>query len=308
MNNLVTIKELMNDVKLECLNCVKGLDNVVCEDEITSPGLEFAGFYTFFEPQRIVLVGSKEAIYLNEIGREKAYEMIEHMFMQKPPAVVFSKNVNVLDYFYELSTKYNVPLLRSDLRTTPLSSKLYSVLREKLAERISVHGVLLDINGMGTLIIGKIGIGKSETALELIKRGHQLIADDRVDIYEKEVGTLIGSSPKTIAKFLEVRGVGIVNVVEMFGVGAYRENKTVRLVIELEQWDKNKVYDRLGLDDISEVYFNTSLPKITIPVLPGRNTAVLVEAAAMNSKLKFLGYNGALDLTTKVNKIARGEE
>lgn len=307
MQSNVSVRELVNDLMLELLTKENGLDNVITEDEITSPGLEIAGFYNYFEPARIIMIGSKEATYLLSLA-EKAYERIEYLFRHNPPAVVFSRNVSVPDFIIELGYKYHVAILKSELRTTPLNSKLYSYLREKLAERITVHGVLMDINGMGTLIIGKSGIGKSETALELLKRGHQLIADDCVEIYEKEVGVLIGNPPATIAQFLEVRGVGIVNVVEMFGAGAFRENKKIRLVIELEQWNKDKVYDRLGLVNEKETYFHSELPKKTIPVLPGRNTAVLVEAAAMNEKLKYLGYDGALDLTTKIGKIARGEK
>ena len=188
------------------------------------------------------------------------------------------------------------------------TSKMFGFLCSHLSPRESVHGVLLDINGMGTLIVGKSGIGKSETALELVKRGHQLIADDRVEIYEKEVGVLIGEAPELIAQYLEVRGVGIVNVMHMFGAGAYRENKKIRLVIVLEQWDQNKYYDRLGLNPEKVVYFNTELPKIVIPILPGRNNAVLVESAATNQKLKYLGLDGAKTLTERIGRLSRGEE
>lgn len=299
------VKELLN---LQVLAGEKGLENVITEDEITSPGMEFAGFYKYFETSRVILIGSKEATYLNELGQDLAYSRCEYICQQNPPVIVFSRNVNVPKFIIELGDKYNVPILKSELRTTPLNSKLFGFLRDRLAERKNVHGVLLDINGMGTLIIGKSGIGKSETALELVKRGHQLISDDRVDVYEKEVGTIIGQAPELIAQYIEVRGVGIVNVVDMFGVGAYRETKKIRLVIELEQWDQNKTYDRLGLDTKYETFFHTELPKITIPVLPGRNTAVLVEAAAMNAKLKYLGSNGAKNLTDKINKATRGEK
>ena len=237
--------------------------------------------------------------------QEFLYQKI--LFQQKPSGFVFSLNVSVPQYFLDLGNKYDVPILKSTLRTTSLNSKMFGFLCSHLSPRQSVHGVLLDINGMGTLIIGKSGIGKSETALELVKRGHQLIADDRVEIYEKEVGILIGEAPELIAQYLEVRGVGIVNVMHMFGAGAYRENKKIRLVIELELWDKDKVYDRLGLNPETVTYFNTELPKIVIPILPGRNNAVLVEAAAMNQKLKYIGLDGAKTLTDKIGKITRGE-
>lgn len=308
MERKVTIKELVKVIDLEILAGESGLNNEILDEEITFPWLEFAGVLKYFDSTRVSLIGSKEATYLKEIGEALAQERVKTLFEQKPSCFVFSRNVVVPSYFIELGNKYNVPILKSQLRTTSLNSKLYGFLCSRLAPRTSVHGVLMDINGMGTLIIGKSGIGKSETALELVKRGHQLIADDRVEIYEKEVGILIGEAPETIAQYLEVRGVGIVNVMHMFGAGAYRENKKIRLVIELEQWDKDKYYDRLGLDPEKVVYFNTELPKIVIPILPGRNNAVLVESAAMNQKLKYLGLDGAKTLTERIGRLSRGEE
>lgn len=308
MERKVTIKELVKEIDLAVLAGENGLNNEILDEEITFPWLEFAGVLKYFDRRRVCLIGSKEATYLKEIGDIIATERVRVLFEEKPSCFVFSLNVEVPSYFIELGNKYSVPILKSQLRTTSLNSKLYGFLCSRLAPRISVHGVLMDINGMGTLIIGKSGIGKSETALELVKRGHQLIADDRVEIYEKEVGILIGEAPDTIAQYLEVRGVGIVNVMHMFGAGAYRENKKIRLVIELEQWNKDKYYDRLGLNPEKVEYFHTELPKIVIPILPGRNNAVLVEAAATNQKLKYLGLDGAKTLTERIGRLSRGEE
>lgn len=310
MANKVLVKDLVEALHLNILAGNEGINEYVTDDEITTPGMEFAGFYTYFEPNRIILIGSKEATYLNELDEKVARERVEYLLKQNVPAVIFSKRVSVPDFFIELGNKYQVALLKSEDRTTQLTSKLYVFLRNLLAERISTHGVLMDINGLGTLITGKSGIGKSETALELIKRGHQLISDDRVDIYEKEVGTLIGEAPKTIERFLEVRGVGIVNVVELFGVGAFRDQKTIRLVIELKEvpdYSEDSI-DRLGLESETIKFFNTELPKITIPVRTGRNLAVLVETAASNTKLKYMGYDATKDLVEKIGKISRGEE
>lgn len=307
MSKKVTVKKLVEEVELEILAGHNGLVNEITDDEIIMPGLEFAGFLHYFEGKRVLLIGSKEATYLKELGEELAYQRVLTICKFNPPAFVFSRNVNVPEFFIELGNEYNVPVLKSDLRTTPLNGKIFGYLRSQIAQKISVHGVLLDINGMGTLIIGKSAIGKSETALELIKRGHQLIADDRVEIYEKEPGILIGSAPETIAQYIEVRGVGIINVMQMFGAGAYRENKKIRLVIELEAWDKDKYYDRLGDNSQKETYFHTELPKITIPIRPGRNNAVLVETAAMNMKLKYLGKDATKELTEKIGRITRGE-
>ena len=204
-----------------------------------------------------------------------------------------------------MGNKYNVAVLRMDLPTTASSSKLYVYLQDKLAERISVHGTLMDIGGMGTLIIGKSGIGKSETAHDLIKRGHQLVADDLVEIMEREPGNLIGTSPNVLKRYMEIRGIGIVDVISMFGAASYRDKKMIRLVVELEAWDQNKYYDRLGIDEQRAKYFNTEIPKVTIPVMPGRNVALLVESAAMNEKLKYLGTNAAKEFVEKINHNAQ---
>lgn len=301
----LSLREIYEAMEFTLLAGEAGLEKEISEEMLSSPGLEFAGFFDYFEPQRIILVGSREATFLMRQPYEIAYERIKYICELNPPAFVFSTNVIVPDFFISLGNEYHIPIFKSTLRTTALNSKLYGYLQEYLANRISVHGVLVDIHGMGTLIVGKSGIGKSETALELIKRGHQLISDDRVDIFEKEVGTLIGAAPKVLAKYMEIRGIGIVNVVQMFGAGAYRENKKIRLVCELEKWEEGRVYDRLGLISNTQKYFNTELVKITIPVLPGRNTATLVESAAMNEKLKYLGYHGASDFTNHINELAK---
>ena len=308
MDRKITIKQLVKAIDLEVHAGELGLDNIITEEEVRFPWLEFAGIFDYYEAKKINLISSKEAVYLNALGLELAKARVEDFIKRKPSGIVFSRNVEIPNYFIELGNKYNVPILKSSFRTTTLNSRMFGFICSKLSPRKSVHGVLLDINGMGTLIIGKSGIGKSETALELVKRGHQLIADDVVEIYEKEVGVLIGEAPRTIAQYLEVRGVGIVNVMHMFGAGAYRESKKVKLVIELEAWDKEKNYDRLGLNNETVTFFNTELPKIIIPILPGRNNAVLVEAAAMNEKLKFYGLDGGMTLTEKIGRLARGED
>ncbi len=300
------VKHLIKDLELKLVSGKKGLENEITVEMLSRPGVELAGFLDFFNKERLILIGSKEDHFMNQLPSEIKRKRIEDIMMKNPPAIIFSVNVEIEDMFIELGDKYNVAILKSDNRTTALSSLLYAYLHSKLAPRISVHGVLLDIHGMGTLIMGKSGIGKSETALELIKRGHILVSDDRVDIFEAAHGVLIGSAPKILEKYIEVRGIGIVDVVSMFGAGAYRENKKIRLVVELEHWKKGKQYDRLGIETQMVKYFDTEIAKVTIPVLPGRNVATLVESAAMNQKLKFLGYNAAKELTEAVSKKARG--
>ena len=308
MDKTITIKELVKAMDLEVYAGEEGINNIIAESEIRFPWLEFAGIFDYYEAKKINLISSKEAVYLDTLGMDLAKERLEEFFKRQPSGIILSKNVDVPKHLIELGNKYNVPVLKSWLRTTTLNSRLFVYLCSKLAPRESVHGVLMDINGLGTLIIGKSGIGKSETALELVKRGHQLVADDRVEIYEKEVGVLIGEAPELIAQYLEVRGVGIINVMHMFGAGAYRESKKIKLVIELELWDKEKNYDRLGLEYETVTFFNTELPKLVIPIMPGRNNAVLVEAAAMNQKLRYLGLNGAKTLTERIGRITRGED
>lgn len=301
---MVTVKKLMDDNNLELLSGKKGLNAKLTDDEISRPGIEFTGFFDFFDGKRLVLIGTKDATFLDTLEKTTIRTNVEEIFKRKPPCLVFSGRVKINPIFLELSEKYNVAVLRSSLRTTQTSSKLYSYLQDNLSERLSVHGTLLDINGMGTLIIGKSGVGKSETALDLIKRGHQLIADDLVEIIEKEPGNLIGTSPDVLKRFMEIRGIGIVDVVTMFGASAYRQRKNIKLVVELEKWDEDKYYDRLGLDELKIKYFNTEISKVVIPVLPGRTVSLLVESAAMNEKLKLLGHNSAQEFVDKVDANA----
>lgn len=304
----IKVIHLAKDNQLEVVAGESGLESYISEDMISRPGIELAGFMDFFDPQRVILIGTKENSFFNLFNETIQKERLKEIFALKPPAVIFSVNVDIPRMYIELGNELGIPILRSNIRTTPLNSKLYSYLQERLAERKSVHGVLLDIGGLGCLIIGKSGIGKSETALELIKRGHILIADDRVDVYQKDVGILIGQAPKILERYLEIRGIGIVDVVSMFGVGAYRETKKIRLVVELEKWEDGKYYDRLGLDLETTKYFDTEIPKVTIPVLPGRNVATLVESAAMNEKLKYMGYHAAFNLTREITRSMKKNE
>ena len=300
----VYVKTLLKENNLELLAGKEGLNAQIDEDEISRPGLEFTGFFDFFDNKRLVLIGTKDATFLDTLPADVIRKNVEEIFKKNPPCLVFSGRVKVNQIFYEMAEKYKIAIFRSPLRTTQTSSKLYSYLQDKLAERLSIHGTLLDINGMGTLIIGKSGVGKSETALDLIKRGHQLIADDLVEIIEKEPGNLIGTSPDVLKRFMEIRGIGIVDVVTMFGASAYRQRKNIKLVVELEKWDEDKYYDRLGLDELKIKYFNTEISKVVIPVLPGRTVSLLVESAAMNEKLKLLGHNSAQEFVDKVDANA----
>ncbi len=300
----MNVKKLVNDINLKVVAGENGLTRKIVDANVTRPGLELAGFFDFFEPKRIMLMGSKESSFLKTVSREDSVARISKIFEMNPPCLICSLNVEVPDFLIELGNKYNVPILKSELRTTAISSNLYNYLQEKLAPIQTIHGVLMDINGMGTLIMGKSGIGKSETAMELIKRGHQLISDDRVDVFEKEPGNLIGRAPRVLQHYIELRGIGIVDVVHLFGAGAFRESKKIRLVVELENWEEGKYYDRLGIENETIRIFNTDVHKVVVPVLPGRNLALLVESAALNEKLKVFGINSALEFTNNINKLA----
>lgn len=300
----ITVQKLMIDNKLELIAGEKGLSLELTEDMISRPGVEFAGFFDYFDYKRVILMGTKEAMFLKQQDPLISEKNVRKIFELAPPCIVFSVNALIPECFIRFANEFNICLLKSNLRTTPTSSKLYTYLQYHLAPRISVHGTLLDISGVGTLIIGKSGIGKSETSLDLIKRGHQLIADDLVEIMEKETGNLIGTAPDLLKKYMEIRGIGVVDVITMFGASAYRERKSVNLVVELEAWDDIKVYNRLGIDEEKVKYFDTEVTKVTIPVSPGRTVALLVESAAMNEKLKALGHFAAREFVEKVDERA----
>lgn len=298
----IKVIKLINDNQLEIISGLGGIHEYVKETMISRPGIELAGYMDFFDEERIILIGSKEHSFFDLFDKDIQEERVRKILSLKPPVVVFSTNVEVPELFKNLGNEYNVPIVKSKLRTTAINSKLFSYLQDHLSPRKTVHGVLLDINGMGTLIIGKSGVGKSETALELVKRGHMLVSDDRVDIFQKDFGMLIGEAPQILQRYLEVRGIGIVDVVSMFGVSAYREFKQIKLVVELEKWESSSTFDRLGLDNKTIKYFDTEIPKVKIPVSPGRNLALLVESAALNEKLKYLGYHAAFNLTREVTR------
>ena len=301
----LTILEIINNLEVEILTNEETLLRNIKAEMIGRLGIELMGLTDYADKDRIFLVGTKEMSYLNSLDSNNRTKILEKIFQLSPPGIVFSVSINIDDEIIKLGNKYNVAIIKSKYRTTPTNSMLYSYLHEKLTPRTTLHGVLLDIYGMGTLIIGKSGIGKSETALELIKRGHILVSDDRVDCYEVATGNIIGYAPKVLERYLEIRGIGIVDVVQMFGAGAYRESKKIRIIVELENWNSEKVYDRLGLDEKTQRIFTTEIVKKVIPVLPGRNVSALVESAVMNQKLKYLGYDAAKELTSKVAELTR---
>lgn len=306
--NVVTVQDLVEELKLEVISQEASLDRRITEQMLSRPGMELTGVVEYFRDsakRRVQIIGTKEWLYLQSLDSEIRRERARVLFTDETPVIVFSKNFEIPEEMIELSQQAGVPLVRSEKETTVLFTAISNYLEEALSPIESVHGVLVDVNGIGVLITGKSSIGKSETALELIHRGHQLIADDRVDIFEKEPGLVVGRAPELLQQFIEVRGIGIINVVEMFGARAYRHKKRITLMIELEDWNNEKIYNRIGLSDETTRLFNTDITKITIPVRPGRSIASLIEVAAMNHRLKVMGYNAAEDFTNQLNNYIK---
>ena len=269
---------------------------VIQSQDVNRPGLMFAGYEKFFDNLRVEFIGLAEMSYLQELDEQTQRERMELFFSLKPPVVIITRNIDVLPAMVEMAQKYEVPLLRTAEPTSEIMATLISYLNTELAERITRHGVMVEVYGEGILIVGDSGVGKSETAVELIKRGHRLIADDAVEIRKVSSKTLVGTAPDNIRHFIELRGIGIVNARNIFGIGAVKLTEKIDMVIQLEQWDSQKAYDRLGLEDEYISILGINVPATTVPVKPGRNLAIIIEIAAMNNRQKRMGYNGAREL------------
>ena len=272
----------------------------VTSPDVYRPGLIFAGFTKYFDPERIQFLGIAEFEYLHSFKYEEMIRKIKRLLSKKPVAVVLTRNQEYPEEFIELAEKYGVPLLRTADGTSSCMSALIAYLNVELAPRITRHGVFVEVYGEGVLILGDSGVGKSETALELIKRGHRLIADDAVEIRKVSHKTLVGSAPENIRHFIELRGVGVVNARRLFGVGSVKMSEKIDMVIQLEIWDGEKVYDRLGLEDEFVNILDVDIPVTVVPVKPGRNLAIIIEAAAKNNREKKMGYNAARELLNKL--------
>ena len=299
----ITVNELMKELPLETLYMPNECARIVRSD-ITRPGLPLTGFFDSFDATRIQIIGLAETKYLNTLNNEERRKHILDYMEKKPVCVVFSRNIEPDPAFFDAAKEYGVPLLRSSRATSALDAAIVGVLSVALAPSMTQHGVLVEIYGEGVLIIGDSGIGKSETAIELVKRGHRLIADDAVEIKRVSDKTLVGYAPKLIKHYIELRGIGIVDVRRIFGMGAVKETEKIDLVIKLELWEKGKQYERLGMDEEYTNIMGIDISSITIPVKPGRNLAVILEIAAMNHRQKKMGYNTALELEKKIMESA----
>ena len=298
-NFAVSLKRLVEKVSLEVTYAPCELDKISVEiAEVNRPGLFLTGYYDYFDKLRLQIMGLAEMNFLAGLAPEKRRERLDQLFRQQPPAVIVcrSEELEPFPEMLELAQQHKVALLRSNEMTCTLMGSLISVLNLELAPRITRHGVLVEVYGEGILILGDSGVGKSETAIELVKRGHRLIADDAVELRRVSYRKILGTAPANIRHFIELRGIGIINVARVFGIGSVRSSVEVEMVIQLEPWDRTKNYDRTGLETEYTDILGVKVPKMLIPVMPGRNLAVIIETAAINNRQKEMGYNAAKEL------------
>lgn len=293
----VALSSLAKELSLEIVYTPGDLNDIyIYNEDINRPALQLAGFYEYFNTEKVQSCGNTEFAYLKELDPETRAQRIDKLFSYKFPALIICLNHEIFPEMMEAAKKYGVPLLRTPLGSAELLARGTAYLNVELAQRITRHGVLIEIYGEGVLIVGESGVGKSETAIELVKRGHRLVADDAVEIKRVSAITLVGSSPENIRHFIELRGIGIVNVRRLFGMGSIKTTERIDLVIKLEPWDPDRFYDRMGVDSEYTNILGVNVPSMTIPVKPGRNLAVILEVAAMNSREKKMGYNAAQEL------------
>lgn len=297
----VSMAKIIKNFKLETIVMPLPEENIYISNvEVNRPGLQLCGFYQYFDNARIQIIGKSEEAFLTGFSDEEYKKRVGDFFGKKPAAVIISRDLPVSDFMKDAALKNNVPLLRTSDATSSFMSSLISFLNVELAPRVTRHGVLVEVYGEGLLILGESGVGKSETAIELVKRGHRLIADDAVEIRRVSSRSLVGSAPENIRHFIELRGIGIINARRIFGIGAVNLTSKIDLVINLEQWQSEKVYDRMGLEDQTTDILGINVPSVTIPVKPGRNLAVIIEVAAMNNRQKKMGYNAAYELLKRL--------
>lgn len=299
----VRTKDILEKFNLELVSGEEGINKPISTSDLSRPGIEIAGFFEYYPAERMQLLGKTEMSFYNKLGKQERKHRMDMLCTDITPGIIITRNQEVPEELIEASMRESVPVLRSRMKTTRVFSRLTNYLESKLAPTTAVHGVLVDIYGVGVLITGKSGVGKSETALELVKRGHRLVADDCVEIRQEDQDTLVGGAPDLIEHLLEIRGLGIINVMTLFGAGAVLSKKKISLIINLELWEKNKHYDRLGLDDEKQKIIDTEIPRLTVPVRPGRNLAVIIEVASMNFRLKRMGMNAAQQFTTKLSEV-----
>ena len=305
----VTTRDVMEKFDLQIISGQEGIGRYITTSDISRPGLEMAGYFTHYPANRVQLLGKTELSFFELLPEADRRDRMMQLCSQNTPAIIISRGLEVPPELIAASNENHVPVLKTKLTTTRFSSRLTNFLESKLAPTTAIHGVLVDVYGIGVLLMGKSGVGKSETALELVKKGHRLVADDCVEIRQESENLLIGSPPPLLEHLLEIRGIGIIDIMTLFGASAVRSYKRITLVVELENWDSEKSYDRLGLDEEKMRIIDTNLTKLTIPVQPGRNVSVIIEVAAMNYRLKKMGVNAAEEFSRRLDEmIASNDE
>lgn len=307
----VCLSKIIKAQELEILCGEDLIDNIFIDGpDINRPGLELAGYADNFANDRIQLMGNVEMQYLYSLGNEERRDRMERLFKIGFPCIIIARNMEPCKDMLEMGIKYNIPVLRTSDTTTSFYSELNRYLCVQLAPRVTMHACFIEVYGEGVLITGSSGVGKSETALELVKRGHRLVADDIVEIRRVSNKTLVGTAPEIIRHLLEIRGIGFLDVKRLYGVGAVKMTENIQLVVDLERWETGKEYDRVGIDDHFTDILGINVPSVKIPVMPGRNLAIIIEVAAMNNRQKMMGYNAAKELNKRVfeNASNKAEE
>lgn len=305
----VDLVQLIEKMNLE--NCTPDIDikNIkISQPDVNRPALQLAGFFNHFDSERVQVIGYVEQAYMEQMDRESSIQIMSKLMDYKVPCIVFCRNIEVHEGLIKLANEKGVPILKSTKTTSSFMAEVIRWLNVELAPRITIHGVLVDVYGEGILILGESGIGKSEAALELIKRGHRLVADDAVEIKKVSDETLIGTAPDLTRHFIELRGIGIVDVKTLFGVESVKNTQAIDLVIKLEEWNRDKQYDRIGLDEEHIEFLGNRVVCHSIPIRPGRNLAIICESAAVNYRQKKMGYNAAQEMFNRVtNNLRRNE-
>ena len=300
-NYTVALSKVIEEFNLETIYLPTVPEDIeISCSRVNRPGLQFVGFYDHYEQARLQIIGKVENLFLAQLDDEERRRRVEDFFRSMPAGVIVTSSIEIDPETAAMAEKYGVPLLRTPERTSEFMAALIAYLNVQLGARITRHGVLVEVYGEGILLIGDSGIGKSETAIELVKRGHRLIADDAVEIKRVSATTLVGQAPALIRHYVELRGIGIVDVRRLFGMGAVKETEKIDLVINLENWQQGKMYDRLGLDSETVDLLGIRVPSITLPVCPGRNLSVVIEVAAMNNRQKRMGYNTAEEFNKRL--------
>ena len=299
----VPLTTLVNEFGLEVTYAATDYEQIrLTVVDVARPGLQLAGYYDHFEPMRLQVMGNVEISYLQKLTETERAITFDRLFSYKFPALLIARNIAPDPQCLEMAKKHNVTLLRSKEATSTIVSDIIAYLKSALAPSITRHGVLMEVYGEGLLLLGESGIGKSEAAIELLKRGHRLIADDAVEIRKIAENALVGTAPELIRNYVELRGIGIINVAKLFGMGAVKAENEINLVVNIVPWDQQKVYDRLGLEEQYMELLGVQIPMNTIPITPGRNLAVIVEVAAMNNRQRKMGYNAAQEFTEQMDR------